>query len=103
MEQPTQLQQQMLECLSSVVDPELGVDIVNLGLIYKLAFVSGTVTVQLTLTTMGCPLIEELEQMIRQALLHLKSVKTVQIELVWEPAWTPQRMSRAARLALGIH
>ncbi|CAH1852486.1 metal-sulfur cluster assembly factor [Convivina intestini] len=97
------LQDRMLACLEKVIDPELRCDIVNLGLVYGLNFENGIVTVTMTLTTMGCPIMEVLEQMVQKSLRELPEVKDVKVELVWEPAWTIDRMSRYAKMALGIH
>ncbi|WP_225418445.1 metal-sulfur cluster assembly factor [Lacticaseibacillus daqingensis] len=93
-----------LTCLEQVIDPELGVDLVNLGLIYDLALSdSGICTVTMTLTTMGCPLTGYLNEAIDTALSRLPEVRTVNIELVWTPKWTTERMSRGAKLMLGLH
>jgi len=92
-----------LEALKTVIDPELGVDIVNLGLIYDVTLNDiGEARVTMTLTIMGCPLTDELASGIAEALGDLPEVKEVVINLVWEPAWTIARMSREARLALGV-
>ena len=90
--------------MQDVIDPELGIDLVNLGLIYGVDMTAeGVVTVRMTLTTMGCPITDVLQQMIDSALRKVEGVKKVQIEVVWEPAWTPDRMSRFAKIALGYH
>ena len=99
----TELQDRMLDALSTVIDPELGCDVVNLGLIYGLSMVDSVVTVTMTLTTMGCPISDVLEQMIGDALTALPEVTAVNINLVWEPAWGIDKMSRYARIALGVH
>lgn len=95
---------QIIKALQDVIDPELGIDLVNLGLIYGVDMTAeGGVTVRMTLTTMGCPITDVLQQMIDSALRKVEGVKKVQIEVVWEPAWTPDRMSRFAKIALGYH
>ncbi|MFC6170282.1 metal-sulfur cluster assembly factor [Loigolactobacillus jiayinensis] len=99
----TDLQDRMLDALNTVIDPELGCDVVNLGLIYGLSMVDHVATVTMTLTTMGCPISDVLEQMIDNALTALPEVTSVQINLVWEPAWNIDKMSRYARIALGVH
>lgn len=92
---------QIIKALQDVIDPELGIDLVNLGLIYGVDMTAeGVVTVRMTLTTMGCPITDVLQQMIDSALRKVEGVKKVQIEVVWEPAWTPDRMSRFAKIAL---
>ncbi|MGO0155523.1 metal-sulfur cluster assembly factor [Leuconostoc mesenteroides] len=99
------IESDILEALQTVVDPELRIDIVNLGLIYHVDFIekTGLVIIQMTLTTMGCPLVEVLEDMIRKSLMSLAEVKDVDIQLVWEPAWSIEKMSRYARISLGLY
>ena len=98
------LKKKIYEALEQVEDPELGIDIVNLGLInevnlYEEAFVE----IKMTLTTMGCPFADQIQDDIQQAVGNLKEVKQAKVQLVWYPAWTPDRMSRYARIALGVH
>ena len=98
------LEDRILSALSQVIDPELRCDIVNLGLVYGLTMASdGNLPVKLTLTTMGCPLTAVLEKMIINALMPLEEINQVCVELVWEPAWSVNNMSRYAKMALGIH
>ncbi|KRL41909.1 metal-sulfur cluster assembly factor [Lacticaseibacillus manihotivorans] len=97
------LQDRLLTRLTSVIDPELGVDLVNLGLIYGLEMADGVVTVTMTLTTMGCPISQVLTKMIESALEQEPEVTAVNINLVWTPAWTPAKMSRYARMTTGYH
>lgn len=93
----------IMDALTTVIDPELRVDIVNLGLINAVDINSiGDVIINMTLTTMGCPLISVLEEMIDEALKILPEVKTTKVELTWEPAWEIDRMSRYAKMALGL-
>lgn len=99
----TDLKTRMIEALQTVIDPELRIDLVNLGLIYGLSLTDGVVTVTMTLTTMGCPISQVLTNMIESALEKLPEVDRVDINLVWEPAWSPAKMSRFARVALGYH
>ncbi|VDG20100.1 metal-sulfur cluster assembly factor [Lactiplantibacillus mudanjiangensis] len=92
-----------IAALQDVIDPELGVDIVSLGLIYDVTNDDqGHCVVTMTLTMMGCPLTDVLANGITDALTALPEVKDVEINLVWEPAWSIARMSRAARLTLGV-
>jgi dihydrofolate reductase/metal-sulfur cluster biosynthetic enzyme len=93
----------ILTALETVIDPELGIDIVNLGLIYEVKFESdGKVMIKMTLTTMGCPMADVLIDQIHEVLEELVEVRKVEVQLVWQPAWSTQRMSRYARIALGI-
>jgi metal-sulfur cluster biosynthetic enzyme len=88
--------------LRSVIDPELGVSIVDLGLVYACGMEGSVATVLLTTTTPACPIGSYLEQAIRWALCDLPGVTDVEVELTHEPPWTTARMSPAARLALGM-
>lgn len=89
--------------LSTVIDPELGVDLVGLGLIYDVEVdETGLCTVTMTLTTMGCPLTDLLNNAISDALMAADEVKQVKINLVWEPVWTIDKMSREARFKMGV-
>lgn len=93
-----------LAALENVIDPELGVDIVNLGLIYNVELDDqGVCLVTMTLTIAGCPLTDYLDQAIKEELIGFDEVTRVDINLVWEPAWSMDKMSREARLELGIH
>lgn len=88
--------------LRDVIDPELGVNIVDLGLVYDLAIDdSGTVAIEMTLTTPGCPLGGYLEDQIRACLTALPQVSDVTVQLVWDPPWEPEAMSNAAGEQLG--
>lgn len=89
------------ERLRLVYDPELGVNVVDLGLVYALEVEQGSVTVGMTLTTRGCPLGDTLLQAVERALSTIPGVRGVAVELVWEPPWTPEMMTEPARRALG--
>lgn len=91
----------VLDALTQVVDPELGVDIVSLGLVYGVDVDAGEVNVTMTLTTPGCPLHETITQAVRARVEQLQGVEAVFVRLVWEPPWTPQAMSAEARRQLG--
>lgn len=91
------------ERLRHVIDPELGVNIVDLGLVYAIAVdeQAGGVAIELTLTTPGCPLSGFMDDSIRGQLAQLPQVREIGVELVWEPPWRPEMMSSRARQALG--
>ncbi len=91
------------EILRQVVDPELDCNIVDLGLIYGLAIDGGKVAVTMTLTTPGCPMHESIAQGVKAALLKLEGVNEVEVNVVWEPAWTPERMSEYGRERTGVY
>lgn len=97
--------ERVLGALENVIDPELGIDIVNLGLIYGVDMdeTTGVCTVTMTLTIAGCPLSDYLNDAIEQEVSGFDEVNEVKINLVWEPAWSIEKMSREARIELGIH
>jgi metal-sulfur cluster biosynthetic enzyme len=91
------------EALKQVVDPELGINVVDLGLVYEIAVGDeGDVDVQYTLTTMGCPIGPLIEDQIRSFVGHVDGVGEVRPEMVLRPAWTPEMMTDEAKAALGI-
>lgn len=93
----------VMTALADVIDPELGIDMVNLGLIYNVTVVDGHCDIAMTLTTMGCPLGNMLDDAITEAALSVDGVTECDIHLVWEPAWNMGMMTRYAKVALGIH
>jgi metal-sulfur cluster biosynthetic enzyme len=94
---------EVLEALKSVVDPELGINIVDLGLVYEVAIAEGgDVDIQYTLTTMGCPIGPLIEDQMRAFLAPLDGIGEVRPEMVIRPAWTPEMMSEEAKAALGM-
>ncbi|CAM3297460.1 metal-sulfur cluster assembly factor [Vagococcus sp. PNs007] len=102
-EEIEEIQGRIVTALETVVDPELGIDIVNLGLIYEVELAKdGFCTIKMTLTTMGCPLADVITDDIHKALKDVPEVTDSEVKLVWYPAWTTDRMSRYARIALGI-
>lgn len=93
--------EQVIKKLKKVIDPELFIDIVSLGLIYEVIVTTEKIKVTMTLTTPGCPLAGVIDQMIRDALEPL-GVDKIELILVWEPAWTKNMMSDEAKLQLGV-
>jgi metal-sulfur cluster biosynthetic enzyme len=89
--------------LSTVEDPELGLDIVSLGLVYAVEREGDHVRVVHTLTSMGCPLGPVIEQDIGAALAGVEGVASVEAELVFDPPWSPEKMSDDARFLLGVY
>lgn len=84
-----------------VYDPELGINVVDLGLIYDVAVEEGRIVVDMTLTTPACPLAAALPTAVQQVLRERFEGYDVEVNLVWEPRWTPERMSEEAREMLG--
>lgn len=98
-----QLKENLMGALEQVIDPELGIDIVNIALVYDVELDDdGLCTVSMTLTTMGCPLAGILTEQVQMALSDIPEVKDTNVNLVWNPPWTKDRMSRYAKIALGI-
>ena len=93
--------EQLLDELRVVLDPELGVNIVDLGLVYRTEASSERVEVDFTLTYPGCPLGAELKGEIEQTVKDVTGIENVEATLVWEPLWGPERMTEEARLSLG--
>ncbi len=93
---------QVIQKLQSVEDPELFVDIVNLGLIYGVDIEGDKCTISMTLTTMGCPLNDYLDEHIKKAVLSVPGINHVDVKLVWYPVWNVNRMSEAAKKELGV-
>lgn len=97
------LKDNIMGALEQVIDPELGVDIVNLGLVYDIDLDDeGKATVTMTLTSMGCPLAGQIVDQVRVALIDIPEVKDSTVDIVWNPPWSKDRMSRYAKIALGI-
>jgi metal-sulfur cluster biosynthetic enzyme len=94
---------EVLEALKSVIDPELGINIVDLGLVYEVDVAeSGDVDIQYTLTTMGCPIGPLIEDQMRAFLAPVPGIGEVRPEMVLRPAWSPEMMSEEAKAALGM-
>jgi metal-sulfur cluster biosynthetic enzyme len=88
--------------LRYVIDPELGLNLVDLGLIYSIDVDGDRVVVRMTLTTRGCPMHQSLVEGVRRALLSIPSIREADVELVWEPPWHPTMISPETRRQLGI-
>ncbi|TCN22397.1 metal-sulfur cluster biosynthetic enzyme [Mesobacillus foraminis] len=93
------------EVLENVIDPELGIDIVNLGLVYDVVVdEEKNVQINMTMTSMGCPMAPQIMTDANMKLAaNIKELKEIKIDIVWSPAWTKDRMSRFAKIALGVH
>ena len=89
------------DALTNVIDPELGLDFVELGLIYEIEIDDGDVHVTFTLTAPGCPIGPEVSAQIEEFVSELDGVETVRSTMVFTPPWTPERMSEDAKFALG--
>ena len=92
----------ILETLRQVIDPELGCNIVDLGLIYSVTITDAKVAVVMTLTTPGCPMHESIRWGAQNALLNLHGVEAAEVEVVWDPPWHPSMMTEFGRAATGV-
>lgn len=90
--------------LEDVPDPELGISIVDLGLIYEVNLdKKGNIEILMTLTTMGCPLFDQIREPIEQKLMALDGVTNVVVNLTFEPPWNADKMSKEAKIKLGFY
>ena len=94
--------EEVMEALASVIDPELGLDFVELGLIYGVEIEGGRVHVSYTLTTPGCPIGPHVAEQMEEFIGEVEGVESVESELTFTPAWSPERMSEDAKFALGF-
>ena len=94
--------ERVMDMLHNCYDPEIPVNIVDLGLVYDIQVNGDVVNVKMTLTSQGCPAHTLITEEVKRQLLTLEGVREAHIEIVWEPPWDPSRMSAAARLKLGI-
>ena len=95
--------ERIVEELKTVYDPEIPVDVYELGLIYKVKVdPEGATTIRMTLTTPMCPAAEELPPEVESKARGVEGVSSVQLDLVWDPPWSPDMMSESAKLELGM-
>lgn len=94
---------QIMDALTEVLDPELNISIVDLGLVYKVDFTKKSVSIEMTLTTIGCPLFGLIEKEVREKLQPLGYTEDqVKIDLVFDPPWDVEKLSPRAKAILGI-
>ncbi len=99
---PEKRTQKYWALLNGIIDPELGVGIVDLGLIYDVEITNGLATVTMTLTSMGCPVGPSIIHQVEEQTEEIPGVEKVSVKLVWEPIWTPDRMNPDVRAMLAI-
>lgn len=92
----------IFEVLRQVIDPEINCNIVDLGLVYSVAITDGVVKVTMTLTTPGCPMHDSISWGVKNILSGLEGVKDVEVEVVWNPPWSPAMMTEAGRMITGV-
>lgn len=94
--------EEILNALRKVYDPEIPFSIVDLGLIYDIQIKDGNVHIKMTLTAPGCPMHKVIGEWVKEAVKQIKGVKDVTVEFVWDPPWTPDRMSPKIKAMLGF-
>jgi len=94
---PAPIRKQIADILRHVDDPELGINIVDLGLIYGLHFDDGDLVIKLTMTTPACPLSDYIKRNVHHVTGQVKGLRRVQIEIVWDPPWSPEMMDPEVR------
>ena len=98
---PSALEEQVRTALGNVIDPELGIDIISLGLVYRIDIDESRVDILMTLTVPGCPMSASIKTDVDSTLHALGWVKDVKVELTFSPPWTPERLTPRARVLLG--
>tara|TARA_E500000178_G_scaffold347319_1_gene400412 strand:+ start:434 stop:745 length:312 start_codon:yes stop_codon:yes gene_type:complete len=98
----TELMDKIVEKLKTVYDPEIPVDIYELGLIYDVKIEGKKAILDMTLTSPHCPVAESLPMQVRRTVEEISELEEVEVKIVWEPPWDKTKMSEAARLELGI-
>ena len=102
-EEIDKVKERIVEALYKVFDPEIPVNIYELGLIYDIIVApAGAVEIRMTLTSPGCPVAGTLPGDVQRRIMPLENITSVKVDVVWDPPWTPARMSEAAKLQLGI-
>ena len=96
------LKEQVITEIKKIYDPEIPVNIYELGLIYDIKIKDKDVQVKMTLTTPNCPVAESLPKEVKDSIMELKEVNKVDLDLVWDPPWNKSMMSEAAKLELNL-
>ena len=99
---PENLEEQVIDALRTVYDPEIPVNIYELGLVYSVNAKSENVVIRMTLTSPGCPVAGSLPIEVQARVMEIQGVKSARVDLVWDPPWNPDMISEAGKLQLGI-
>ena len=95
---------EVIKCIETIYDPEIPVNIYDLGLIYDINLLENNdIKIKMSLTAPGCPVAGEMPGQVADTIAKIDDVGLIEVELVWEPAWTKDRMSEDAKMALDIH
>ena len=98
----SEIKNKVIEEIKKIYDPEIPVNIYELGLIYDISIKDNDVSIKMTLTTPNCPVAESLPKEVKDSILEIKEVNKVDLDLVWEPPWDKSMMSEAAKLELNL-
>ena len=96
------LKEKVIAEIKKIYDPEIPVNIYELGLIYDISIINNDVNVKMTLTTPNCPVAESLPKEVKDSIMEIKEVNKVDLDLVWEPPWDKSMMTEAAKLELNL-
>ena len=96
------LKEKVIDEIKKIYDPEIPVNIYELGLIYDVSIIEKNVKVKMTLTTPNCPVAESLPKEVKESIMEIDGVDKVDLDLVWEPPWNKSMMSEAAKLELNL-
>ena len=96
------LKEKIIDEIKKIYDPEIPVNIFELGLIYKVEVEDGLVKIEMTLTTPNCPVADSLPKLVKNNILKIDGITDVDLKLVWDPPWTKDKMSEAAKLELNL-
>ena len=97
-----ELKEKIIEEIKKIYDPEIPVNIYELGLIYDIVVNKKTVNIKMTLTTPNCPVAESLPKEVKDSVMQLEDIEKVELDLVWDPPWNKSMMSEAAKLELNL-
>ena len=95
-------EEEVVKCIKSVMDPEIPVNLYDLGLIYSIKINENNVVIKMTLTNPNCPVAGQMPENVGKSIQHLDGLKSIKVSLVWDPPWSKDLMSEDAKLALDI-
>jgi len=94
--------EKIIKCISTVMDPEIPVNLYDLGLIYSIENSNNDIIIQMTLTNPNCPVAGQMPEMVAKSIEQINGLRSIEVKLVWKPKWTKDLMSEDAKLALDI-
>ena len=95
-------EEEIIECIKTVMDPEIPVNLYDLGLIYSIKNTNNNILIEMTLTNPNCPVAGQMPENVAKSIEQVKGLKSIEVKLVWDPAWNKDLMSEDAKLALDI-